>query len=77
MKYILTRDVGEPDGECQYELDIDYEVSDFTPRSMLDGAWRDDYTLTFIAAWCDGKEFPLTDAEIQEVEMALYEEVEV
>lgn len=77
MKYTLTRDIGDPERECQHELDIVYEVSDYIPASMTEAGWRDEYTITFVAAWCDGVYFPLTDAEIQEVEMALYEEVEV
>lgn len=76
MKYPLIRHQGDPDLECQYDLELDYEITDFTPAAMTDEG-RDDYTITLTSAWLDGKVFALTDAEIAGAEAWLMERVEV
>lgn len=59
-RYTLQRD-----GE-EYYLSLDYQVGELIEPWMgyVDG----DDTVTLLAAWCNGKVFTLTDAEIAEVE---------
>lgn len=59
-RYTLQRD-----GE-EYDLSLDYQVGELIEPWMgyVDG----DDTVTLLAAWCEGKAFALTDAEVAEVE---------
>ena len=77
MIYPLTRHPGDPELEQEYSLELDYEVTDFIPANMTEAGWRDEYTITLTAAWCDGKVFLLTDDEIAAAEQWLMERVEV
>jgi hypothetical protein len=71
MDYVVTRDDGD------YDVTLEFEVTNFIPRDMTNEGWRDDFNVIVTCAWCDGDVFQMTPAEILEAEEWLEERVEI
>lgn len=69
--YVVVRDDGD------YDVTLDYEITDFIPRGMTNEGWRDDFNVILTCAWCDGAVLQLTPAEIEEAEEWIAERVEI
>jgi hypothetical protein len=62
MIYQLTRD------DLTYDVELDYQIGEDVPPYL----WHEDLEgndeVMITGAWCDGKPFPLTDAEVADAE---------